>query len=316
MKKISVIIPVYNTEKYLRRCFDSVINQTYPNMEMVVINDGSKDNSEKIINEYRNEYPEIISYYSKENTGVADTRNFGIEKAKGDYIMFLDSDDYIDEALFNHLETYVNQNIDLIKFKLQRVTRDGKLIEFVPGETFENTSGQEGFNKLYGTDVLLDSPCVYLIKKDIFIKNNLKFKVGTEHEDFGLMPFVIVLAKTMVSVNFYGYYYVQSDNSITRNEDYSKTFKKAYDALAHYDNAIEHLKKLDLNEITKQNVKIYYTNAIILKTKELQPADQEKYIQEIKKRKMTKNIKIRNIKQLIKRIILGIDIKLYLKIQN
>lgn len=316
MKKISVIIPVYNTEKYLRRCFDSVINQTYPNMEMVVINDGSKDNSEKIINEYRNEYPEIISYYSKENTGVADTRNFGIEKAKGDYIMFLDSDDYIDEALFNHLEIYVNQNIDLIKFKLQRVTRDGKLIEFVPGETFENTSGQEGFNKLYGTDVLLDSPCVYLIKKDIFIKNNLKFKVGTEHEDFGLMPFVIVLAKTMVSVNFYGYYYVQSDNSITRNEDYSKTFKKAYDALAHYDNAIEHLKKLDLNEITKQNVKIYYTNAIILKTKELQPADQEKYIQEIKKRKMTKNIKIRNIKQLIKRIILGIDIKLYLKIQN
>ena len=316
MKKISVIIPVYNTEKYLRKCFDSVINQNYPNMEMVIINDGSKDNSEKIINEYKNKYPEIISYYSKENTGVADTRNFGIEKAKGDYIMFLDSDDYIDEALFSHLETYVNQDIDLIKFKLQRVTREGKLVEFVPGETFENISGQEGFNQLYGTDVLLDSPCVYLIKKDIFTKNNLKFKVGTEHEDFGLMPFVIVLAKTMVSVNFYGYYYVQSDNSITRNEDYSKTLKKAYDALAHYDNAIELLKKLDLNEITKQNVKIYYTNAIILKTKELQPADQEKYIQEIKKRKMTKNIRIRNIKQLIKRIILGIDIKLYLKIQN
>ena len=315
MKKISVIIPVYNTEQYLRKCFDSVIAGKYPNLEMVIINDGSSDNSEKIINEYQNKYPEIISYYSKENTGVADTRNFGIEKAKGDYIMFLDSDDYIDEALFKNLEKYINQDIDLIKFKLQRVDREGKLLEIIPGATFKATSGQDGFNKLYGTDVLLDSPCVYLIKKEIFTNNNLKFKVGTEHEDFGLMPFVIVLAKTMISINFYGYYYVQSDNSITRNEDYKKTVKKAYDALAHYDNAIKLLENLDLDKLTKQNVKIYYTNAIILKTKELQPEDQEKYIQEIKNRKIAKNIKIRNIKQLIKKILLSIDIKLYLKIK-
>ena len=315
MKKISIIIPVYNTEKYLRKCFDSVINQSYKNIEMVIINDGSKDNSEKIINEYKDKYPEIVSYYSKENTGVADTRNFGIEKAKGEYIMFLDSDDYIDEALFKNLEKYINQDIDLIKFKLQRVNREGKLLELVPGATFENTSGQDGFNKLYSTDVLLDSPCVYLIKKDIFTNNNLKFKVGTEHEDFGLMPFVIVLAKTMISINFYGYYYVQSDNSITRNEDYKKTVKKAYDALAHYDNAMKFLEKLKLDKLTKQNVKIYYTNAIILKTKGLQPAEQEKYIQEIKNRKMAKNIKIRNIKQLIKKILLCVDIKLYLKIK-
>ena len=88
MKKISVIIPVYNTEKYLRRCFDSVIAQDYKNLEIVIINDGSEDNSEQIINEYKNKYPELISYYKKENSGVADTRNFGIEKAQGDYIMF------------------------------------------------------------------------------------------------------------------------------------------------------------------------------------------------------------------------------------
>ncbi len=94
MKKISVIIPVYNTEKYLKRCFDSVIEQDYQNLELVIINDGSKDNSELIIKEYKEKYPNLISYYKKENTGVADTRNFGIEKATGDYIMFLDSDDY------------------------------------------------------------------------------------------------------------------------------------------------------------------------------------------------------------------------------
>lgn len=315
MKKISIIIPVFNTEKYLRRCLDSVIAQEYKDIELVLINDGSTDNSERLINEYKNKYPKLISYYSKENTGVADTRNFGIEKATGDYIMFLDSDDYIDTALLKNLEKYINKNIDLIKFKLQRVNEAGKTLELVTGATFEETTGEEGFNKLYSTDVLLDSPCVYLIKREIFIKNNLKFMIGTEHEDFGLIPFIIVLAKTMVSVNFYGYYYVQSENSITRNEDYQKTIKKAYDALKHYDNAIELTEKLNLGKLTTQNIKIYYTNAIILKAKELKKEEQEKYIKEIQARKMIKNIKVRNLRQLIKKILLSLNIELYLQMK-
>ena len=315
MKKISIIIPVYNTAKYLKRCFESVLAQDYKNIEMVVINDGSIDNSELIINEYKEKYPELISYYNKPNTGVADTRNFGIEQAKGEYIMFLDSDDYIDKALLKTLEKYTDKNIDLIKFKLQRVDDTGKILEIVPGATFEQTTGEDGFNKLYSTDVLLDSPCVYLIKKEIFTNNNLKFTVGTEHEDFGLVPFIIVLAKTMISVNFYGYFYVQSDNSITRNEDYKRTIKKAYDALSHYDNAIELTKKLELKKSTKQNIRIYYTNAIILKAKELHNEEQAKYITEIRARKMVKNIKVRNLKQFIKRLLLSINIKLYLQMR-
>ena len=111
MKKVSIIIPVYNTEKYLKRCFDSVIAQEYENLELVIINDGSIDNSEQIINEYKNKYPDLIRYYSKENTGVADTRNYGIEKANGEYVMFLDSDDYLDKALLKTLEEYINEDI-------------------------------------------------------------------------------------------------------------------------------------------------------------------------------------------------------------
>ena len=294
MKKISIIIPVYNTAKYLKRCLDSVLAQSYKDFEMVIINDGSTDNSEQIINEYKDKYPDLISYYNKPNTGVASTRNFGIEKAKGEYIMFLDSDDYIDKVLLKTLEQYTNKDIDLIKFKLQRVDEEGKTLEIVPGATFEETTGEDGFNKLYSTDVLLDSPCVYLIKKEIFAKNNLKFTVGTEHEDFGLIPFIIVLAKTMVSVNFYGYFYIQSDNSITRNQDYKRTIK---------------------NKLTIQNIRIYYTNAIILKAKELHDEEQEKYIKEIKNRKMAKNIKVRNLKQFIKRLLLSINIKLYLQMR-
>ncbi|MCI8778348.1 MAG: glycosyltransferase family 2 protein [Bacilli bacterium] len=98
MKKnelISIIIPVYNTEDYLDKCLSSIINQTYKNIEIIIIDDGSTDNSKKIIKQYMNKDCRI-SYYYQNNSGVAIARNSGIDKAQGDYIAFIDSDDYID----------------------------------------------------------------------------------------------------------------------------------------------------------------------------------------------------------------------------
>ncbi len=314
MKKLSIIVPVYNTEKHLKKCFDSIINQNNSEIEVVVINDGSTDNSETIIKEYTDKYKDIFKYYKKDNTGVADTRNFGIEKATGEYLMFLDSDDYIDKKLYDNIKKYIDENVELIKYKMQRVDENDKLLEIVPGATFDEITGEEGFNRLYGTDVLLDSPCVYVIKKDIFDRNNLKFKVGTEHEDFGLIPFVIVLAKSMVSTNFYGYYYVQSQGSLMRNEIYQKTIKRVYDALGHYDNAKEYSQKINISKLTHDNIMIYYTNAVILKARDLKEEDRKKYLQELNKRKVFKNIKVRNLKQMIKKILLMMDMNLYLKL--
>ena len=242
--KLSIIIPVFNAENTLKRCLDSVLQQKDDELEIVVINDGSKDLSDEIMQEYKLKYPEIISYYKKQNTGVADTRNYGIEKAKGKYIMFLDSDDYIDIHLYNIIKQYIERDIELIKFKLQRVDENNNIIEKVTGPIFEKTTGEEGFKYLYASDVLLDSPCVYVMKKDIFIRNKLLFNVGTEHEDFGLIPFVIVLARSMISIDFYGYQYVQSNGSITRNNDYNKTKKKAYDALKQYDEALIKIQQI------------------------------------------------------------------------
>ena len=206
--------------------------------------------------------------------------------------------------------------MDLIKFKLQREDEKGNVIETVNGPVFENKTGEEGFEELYATDVLLDSPCVYVIKKEIFTKNKLEFKVGTEHEDFGLMPFVIVLAKTMISINFYGYHYVQVKGSITRNDSYEKTKKKANDALKQYDEALLKIDKYKLNQKTAEILKIYYTNAILLKIETLEKKDQKQYIKEIKKRKMTKNIKAKDIRQLLRKIILNVNIKWYLSLRR
>lgn len=338
MSKVSIIVPVYNTGAKLKKCLDSLVNQTIKDIEIIIINDGSTDNSEKIIKEYIANYKKQkqydskenenktknnssednnsveIEFYSKENEGIAKTRNYGIEKANSDYILFVDSDDYIDLKLVEKLLPYIEQDIDLIKFKLQRVNENGEILEKTDGPVFEKTTGQEGFNKLYSQDVLLDSPCVYLIKKELFKKNNFTFK-RTYHEDFGLMPLVIVSAKDIVSTPYYLYSYVQSSNSLMRNDDYNKTLKRIEDVWFHYDNSMNQIEKMNLEKTTKENIKIYYTNAVILKIYELKEEDQKQFIKEIKKRKMYKNIKPRNLKQLIKRYLLKFNIKLYIKMR-
>ena len=316
MKKISIIIPVYNREKEIEKCLESVINQkNIEEIETIIINDGSTDNSENIILNYIQNHQKIdIKYIQKENEGIAKTRNLGIKKANGKYIMFVDSDDYIDKNLTEKLDKYINEDVDLIKFKLQRVDKKGNILEKVDGPVFDKISGEEGFNKLYYTDLLLDSPCVYIIKKEIFEKNNFEFK-GTYHEDFGLIPLVIVSSKTMVSTPYYFYQYVQVPDSITRNESYEKTIKKMEDVFYHYDNMIKVINDLKISKTTKENIKIYYTNAIILKLNELEKKERKIFIKEIRKRKMERNIKVRNIKQLIKRIVLCFNINLYLKMR-
>lgn len=317
MAKVSVIVPVYNTGKYVERCLDSLMEQTIKDeIEIIVINDGSTDNSGEIVKKYiqKQENRQIIKYYEKENEGIAKTRNYGIEKATGEYILFVDSDDYIDTQLIEKLKPYLEQQIELIKFKLQRVDETGKILEKVDGPIFEKKTGEEAFNEMYSQDILLDSPCVYLIKKDLFTKNNFQFK-QTYHEDFGLIPIILLVAKSVASVNEYLYSYVQVGNSITRNEDYQKTIRKMEDCMAHYDNMVTTVEKLAVGKKAKENIKIYYTNAILLKLKELNEKERQEYIEKIKARKFSKNIKARNVKQLIKKILLLIDVNLYLKMR-
>lgn len=138
---------------------------------------------------------------------------------------------------------------------------------------------------------------------------------GLYHEDFGLTPIVVMLAKSVVSTNIYGYNYVQTQNSITRNEKYEKTLKKAYDNLIHYDNMIKKISKLGITISGVKKIKSYYSNAIILKTATLNKKDMDKYIAEIRKRKLINDIEEITAKQKIKKVILKLSIKLYLKIK-
>ena len=97
MDLISIVVPVYNVEKYLDRNLQSLVKQTYKNIEIIIVNDGATDNSQKIIDKYQKKYPTIIKSYQKKNGGLSDARNFGLAKAKGKYLAFIDSDDYIEK---------------------------------------------------------------------------------------------------------------------------------------------------------------------------------------------------------------------------
>ena len=200
MPKISVIIPVYNTEKYIEKCLESLAKQTMQDFEVIVVNDGSTDNSKSIIKEYMKNSELNIKYLEKENGGLASARNYGVERALGKYISFLDSDDYLDESLFSELEKYMDKDIDLIKFKMKTVNEEGKILEKLDGPVFDVCTGEEGYKKLCTTDKYMDPACIYLYRKEFFMENNFKYKLRY-HEDFGLTSLIIIQAKTFVSTN-------------------------------------------------------------------------------------------------------------------
>ncbi len=313
MPKISVIVPVYNTEKYLEKCIKSILIQKMQDFEIIIVNDGSTDNSESIIKKYKTKYSNKIKFYNKPNGGLSDARNFGVKKATGEYLCFIDSDDYIDEKLFGDLEKYISKHVDLVKYKCIKVNEEYKEIEKVDGPVFECKSGEDAFNELYAKDVFIETAWLYLYKREFYINNNFVFPTNKYHEDWAIVPYIILSAKTVISTNVYGYYYVQSSNSITRNNSDKKICKRAYDMLEHYDNLIKKIEKKNGQAI--ENFKMYMSNCLILKLEELPLRYHKKYIKELKKRKITDNIKVRNVKQFIKKCILKINIELYLKIR-
>ena len=309
MPKISIIVPFNNGKNYLERCLKNLSKIEY-DYEIILVDDFSKDNSEQIAKKYNN-----IKYFytNEETTGVGNARNLGIEKASGKYIMFVDVDDTIEKDLFRNLQKYVNQDIDMIKYKM-KIIKDKEF--YVDGPIFEVTNGKEAFNKLCFKDKYLDSPCLYLIKKELFERTNLCFEKNVYHEDFGLIPLLLVNAKTVVSTVIYGYNYFQSENSIMRNEDYSKQIKKVNDKLFLYEQLKKKIDGMKLKQNTIDNLLEYYTNSIILAIKDLRKEDRIIYEKRIKEKGLLKNLKVKNLKQIIKKIMLEFDMELYFKVTD
>ena len=233
--QLSIIIPVYNTSKYLNRCLDSVINARIDNSEIIVINDGSTDNSEEIIKEYLNKYS-FIRYISKQNEGLGATKNLGIKEAKGKYLSFIDSDDSINPNFYKDAINYMNDDYDLIVYDFLSIEKDKEYTTYAKDPIFKNLSDYEGI--LYTT--IMPSSCNKIMKKEVITKSNVLFPQGLRYEDFATTPVYLLNSKKVKYLNKPYYNYYINENSIMHkkniNYDMSYVLKLLDTRLKKYNN--------------------------------------------------------------------------------
>lgn len=242
MPKVSIVVPIYNSEKELPRCIDSILRQTYLDFELILINDGSKDGSLNILKQYQQKDKRIIVIDNK-NNGVSETRNIGIRNASGDYIAFVDSDDYIDSDMVASLvEKIEEQNADLVICGLYIDILKGKEVK-TSTQTFEYTVSVDKrgialnvLDRLNGT--YINSPINKLYKKSILINNSVYMDNMIDlGED---LLFNLEYLKHCSSVVFeekcFYHYCMKSEDSLTTKyrEDKLELMKRMYDGIKEY----------------------------------------------------------------------------------
>ena len=213
-KLITIVVPVYNVEKYIDRCVESIQNQTYKNLEIILVDDGSKDNSAKICDQYAKK-DKRIKVVHKKNGGLSDARNAGIEIAKGKYIAFIDSDDYIDEHFVEVLYK------SMIQYKTKIAIAD-ICVQYDTGEKFENSdktvyveTEKEILRKmLIGIRDLDNSACNKLYDMSLF--KDIRYPVGRLYEDTATTYKLFSKCENMVINSFPLYYYMKRRDSITQ----------------------------------------------------------------------------------------------------
>lgn len=209
--KVSVIVPVFNIENYVGTCINSLLDQTYDNYELIIVNDGSTDKSLEIVNSFLEKFPNRIKVISKENGGLSSARNCGLEHASGDYISFVDGDDFVDIDYLEKLIEYLdNGNIDVVISGHKTVKTSGELIDRI------KVASNKEF-ELYGKPGVFIS-CAKLYKKEFLFKNNLFFPVGKLYEDIAFSFYTKYLATKVIAIPYCGYNYVQRDGSIMHNK--------------------------------------------------------------------------------------------------
>ena len=292
--RFSIIVPVYNVEQYLKKCLDSIKKQTFKDFEVIIINDGSTDSSQNIIDKYVEDEPKRFKCFKQENKGLSAARNAGIKKATGEYLFFIDSDDYIDENLFENLNNNIGNRIDLdlLRITVKKIKPNGDIVK---SEQFEEKelSGEEAFIYCRNKKIEIVLPWAYCVRTKYWKENHFEFPVGRFHEDFGTVPILLLKAKKIFFVNGANYIYLLRENSIIRTYDYKKTLKKSYDVLYNYDDMKKQLNELNtVLEESKKVVLEYISTAVFQQLNNLNKEDRKKYKKEIIERKLIKNIKL------------------------
>ena len=237
MNKVSVIVPVYNVENYLRKCLYSLVNQTLAEIEIIVVNDGSKDNSQAIIDEFQDQFPLKIKSFLKENGGLSDARNFGLNHVNAEFIGFVDSDDEVSETMFEEMYALAKKHdAEIVICNLQKVNEHGlvtqKLTQ-IPNLS-EKIILKDHFSLF--SDISYFA-CNKIFKKDLF--QNQRFKKGVHFEDIQLIPQLFLESAIIAQTQKYHYQYLERSDSISKThtekgldilkavDDVEKTFSRS-----------------------------------------------------------------------------------------
>ena len=249
MIKVSIIVPFYNVENYIEKCLQSLVNQTLEDVEIILVNDGSQDGTKEIAKQFVEKYPNKIMYLEKENGGLSDARNYAIPYAKGEYIAFLDSDDYVEANMYEEMYNKAKEeNLDYVECDF--------LWEY-PDKSLESKGKQYSNKKemfIYTRVVAWNK----LIRREIVEDNHLEFPKGYRYEDVEFFYKLLPLIHNYGIVEKPFIHYVQRENSIS-NVQNTRT-KEIIDVLRH---VIDYYKRNQLFDEYKEEIEYTYTRYIL-----------------------------------------------------
>lgn len=319
--KVSVIIPIYNVEQYLKDCIESVISQMNDSIQIVLVNDGSTDNSIKIAEYYANDTNVIL--INQKNKGLGAARNTGLEHASGEYILFLDSDDMIKEnSIFEMYNICKENSLDMLLFS-SSVFSDSSDMDFplnmfnYERDSFVNEimTGQELFEKTYAINEYRVSVCMRMFKCDYIKQKKLKFREGVIHEDEDYALLSLLLANRVMAINTKYYQRRVRANSIMTASSLEKhiiAYMDVYDALS------EKFSMYDTYFFDSSQVKIFLVNLLymcFLYCVSMKKANLKSKTYEHEINKRAKNIHVRSLgtsyKHILKLLILKYIIGLF-----
>ncbi|MGG3640564.1 glycosyltransferase [Bacillus gobiensis] len=246
---VSVIIPIYNVERFLIKCLDSVIYQTFNNIEIIAINDGSTDRSGRLLDDYKKIHTNIKVIH-KSNEGLSETRNKGLKLAKGEYVVFIDSDDYISSDMIESMyKKAIKTQAEIVISKVIYEYPDGKQISMFKRDfnEIETIDGYEAIKRFWNGEI--NGHCWNkLIKRDLMINSGIHFPVGKYYEDAPTLINLLQQAKKISFSNKGLYYYLQREGSITK--------KHTLDSLCD---------QIEIINIIKEIIDVKYFNVVYKK---------------------------------------------------
>lgn len=233
MKKISIIIPVWGVEKYISKCLDSLVNQTLKDIEIIVVNDGSTDNSQKIIDKYVKKYSDKVKSYIKENGGQGSARNYGIKVSTGEYIAFVDSDDFVELDMFEKMYNKAKQDkADIVVCGSYNVSEDYSNKE---KDVFVTNYDTDLENVIFGKMAVWNK----IYKRNIIIDNKITFKEKVWYEDLAFTLKAIINSSKFSFINESLYDYLIRQGSTMNNSNVERNLE----ILDAFDDVFDYIKQ-------------------------------------------------------------------------